>query len=311
MRYTAPALLLLVACGGDDGTTPGVDAPGPIARGFQIVSPDITIMPGEEITYCYYFRTPNTEDMVIKRWASEMTPGSHHMIMFTTATDVMPPGTVSSSECGNFSAANIPNWTYAAQTPSNAVTLPSDDGAGVPLGHEVAAGTPGYFQMHYLNTGDEPIQAHVTLTAEAYEAGTAYTKTAAFVTYNNQISIAPGATNDVETQACNVPAGAKFWTLSTHAHKQAIRTEIKDDATTVFTSYDWEHPGFARWMSAPYHTFTSGKLTYECTYNNTGDNADSTVVAGPSADTNEMCMAVGYYFPATKSLICLNSLGPF
>ena len=37
-------------------------------------------------------------------------------------------------------------------------------------------------------------------------------------------------------------------------------------------------------------------LTWQCTYDNTGSNG---VVSGPSAQTNEMCMATGYYFPAT------------
>jgi len=49
----------------------------------------------------------------------------------------------------------------------------------------------------------------------------------------------------------------------------------------------------------PYYTFTNPNLTWSCTYDNTGDNAGSTVVAGSSAKTNEMCMATGYFFPAT------------
>jgi hypothetical protein len=40
-------------------------------------------------------------------------------------------------------------------------------------------------------------------------------------------------------------------------------------------------------------------LTWTCTYDNTGSNKGMTVVAGPSALTNEMCMATGYFFPAT------------
>ena len=60
----------------------------------------------------------------------------------------------------------------------------------------------------------------------------------------------------------------------------------------------------------PFYTFTSGTLTYECTYTNNGDNANSTIVSGPSAQTNEMCMGVGYFFPATGPRFCLNSTGP-
>lgn len=316
-----PLLLALGACGSDGGSG-GDDAPEPDgggieppARGFQIVSPDITIEPGQEITYCYYFRTPNTEDLVIKKWTSSMTPGSHHMIMYTTTSDSKPPGTVSDQSCGNFSVGNIPSWTYAAQNPEAEVALPPDDGNGVPLGQEIPANTAGYFQMHYLNATDEPIQAHVTLNAVAHEAGVAYTKTAPYITYNAQISIPPNAMGDVERMTCAVPAGVKFWSMSTHSHKQSVATSVKDgqpnSSALAFESTDWEHPGSETWMQAPFFTFATNQLTYECRYNNIGSNSGSTVSSGPSAETDEMCMATGYYFPATKPLICLNNLGPF
>lgn len=311
----------VAACGSDNsvgGDTPDAAVPPPPpppARGFRVSSPPVTIHPGEEITYCYYFRTPNTETLSIKRWASSMTPGSHHMIMYTTATDTMPPGTISASGCGGFGGNNVPSWTYATQTPTDEVVLPSDDGTGLPLAQEIAPGTPAYFQMHYLNATDADIQASVTLDAEALEAGAAYTKTAAFVTYNSQINVPPHATGDVESMTCTVPAGAKFWSMSTHAHKQAVKTTVKDGGAAstqiTFTSTDWEHPGAKTWTSAPFYSFASNKLTYECIYDNTGSNAGTTVVAGPSAETNEMCMATGYYFPATKPLHCLNNNGPF
>ena len=316
-RALAPAVLALFVAG-CHGAAPGAPPDGGLAPptdGFQIVSPDVTIQPGQEITYCYYFRTPNTAPLVIKRWASAMTPGSHHMILYTTKTDTMPPGTISATTCGGFGASNLPSWTYAAQTPTAEVALPSDDGTGLPLGQVIAAGTPAYFQMHYLNATDAAIQAHVTLNAEAYPAGAKYTQTAVYVTYNASISIPPGAVGHVENMACDVPAGAKFWSMSTHSYKQSVKTVVKDGtaaaAATVFSSVDWEHPGARAWAAAPYYAFTSGKLTYECTYDNTGDNAGSTVVAGPSAAVNEMCMASGYYFPATRPLFCLNNLGPF
>ena len=87
-------------------------------------------------------------------------------------------------------------------------------------------------------------------------------------------------------------------------------TDVKDGTATVFTSTDWEHPGAAMWTASPFYVFSTSKLTYECTYNNTGPNANTTVVSGPSAVTNEMCMATGYYFPATKPLLCFNNIGP-
>ena len=300
--------------GPDGGNNTGSDGSVlmPPARGFQVVSPDITIMPGQEITYCYYFKTPNTEAYSIKRWVSKMTPGSHHMILFFTGSLAQPEGTVSSSNCGFGSASNIGTWVYAAQNVDADMPLPADDGAGKPVGMDVSPGQPAFIQMHYLNSTDAPIVAHVTLNAEAYDAGVQTTKTFAYVTFNGNISIPPMSmpptAGTIATQTCNIPSTSKVWLMSTHAHKQAIHTEVRDGATgtnVVFASNDWEHPGAKAWMTAPFYTFSTGKLTYECQYNNPTSN---TIKTGDSAATDEMCMATGYIFPATKSTICYNNI---
>jgi hypothetical protein len=312
-RVCLALVLATIAACKSDGTTGDDDTDGPAApdRGFQVISPDITIPPNTEITYCYYFRTPNTEPMQINRWKSEMTPGSHHMIMFMTTNDVMPPGTVSSSNCGfGGGGTNVPVWTYAAQTPSADLQLPADDGAGKPLAQDIPANSAAFFQMHYLNATDDPITVHVTLDAFALAAGTPYTRTAAFVTYNQSISIPSPSTGHVESESCSVPAGLKFWMMSTHAHKQAVHTAVKDGSEMAFESSDWEHPGVAAYP-APFFEFSaSNRLTYECTYNNPRTQGGP-IVDGDSAATQEMCMASGYFFPATKPLFCVDSLGPF
>jgi hypothetical protein len=315
IRLTLVLVSALVACGGsggtgpggdDDGTTPDGDTIDPPKRGFQLQSPDIDVPMGTEITYCWYFRTPNVEMLSIKRWQSHMTAGSHHMIMFMTGnTDVKPPGTVSSQACGGAGAGgSAPIWTYAAQNPDADLALPTDDGGGKPLGQEIAANQAGFLQMHYLNATDNPIKVHVTLNAEAYEASVAYTKTAAYVTYNPDIMIPKDAVGVVASQTCPTPSGAKFWMMSTHAHKQAVKTEVLDQSDTVFMSTDWEHPGAARFDAPTFRTFASDKLTYRCTYNNTSGHD---IVDGDSAATNEMCMASGYYFPATGPKFCYGS----
>ncbi|HEY4057114.1 MAG TPA: hypothetical protein VGM39_10925 [Kofleriaceae bacterium] len=298
---------------GDDGTgDDGSDNPPPPTRGFQLVSPDVTIQPGPagEDTYCWYFHTPNTEDMVIKKWSSSMTEGSHHMILFLTTNDEKAPGTIDDQGCGSFSGTNLPAWTYAAQSATNELELPQDDGAGKPLGQLIKAGSSGYIQMHYLNTTDDAVQAHVTLNAEAYEAGTAYTNTAPFITYQTDISVGPNAMGVTVTKNAPVSADKKFWLMSTHAHKQAVDTQVKDGANMLFDSNDWEHPGTKEWDANPFYSFSSGSLTWSCTYNNTGDNHNRTVTQGGSAATDEMCMATAYYFPATKAITCVSASGP-
>src|SRR5262249_28077468 len=145
--------MALAACAsnGPDMTDPGDDGSGvlgdgglvpPPAHGFQVSTPEAMIPAHTEITYCFYFLTPNTKPMVIKRWSSMMTNGSHHLTMYTTTTPAKPAGTFDTDDCGGFNVGSggfgsIPSWTYATQTPSAEVVLPTDDGTGKPLGQEI------------------------------------------------------------------------------------------------------------------------------------------------------------------------------
>jgi hypothetical protein len=305
------------ANGDDDGAPDaagsggGSGAPG---NAFFIRSSDIMLMPGEETTKCFYFHTPNTTALPINKWSSHMTPGSHHMIMsFSSGTSSKADGTID-EDCGlGGSATNVPIWVYASQTPDQELDLPADDGAGKPLAQLVPPNTAAVFQMHYLNTTDAAMTVHVELNAFALDAAAAYTPTAAYITYNNDITIPPNATGVNATGTCTAPTGVQFWTVSSHSHKQSVHTQINDGATIsdtgmVFQSGDWEHPGSQNWMTSPFYTFTSGKLTFQCTYdNNNGSDPNhlTTIVAGQSAQFNEMCMATGYIFPATTYKGCL------
>ncbi len=315
--FASGLLAVTAACGsngsgptGDDDVSPdaGDVVPPPPERGFRIESPMIDLQPGEEITYCYYFHTPNTEKLAIDHWKSVMTTGSHHMIMFLTSNDQQPEGTVTDQNCDiGASGQGVATWTYATQTEENELLLPADDGTGKPLAQEIPAGSSGFFQMHYINATDQALTAHVIVDAFALDAGAAYTSTSPFITYNGEINIPPGATNHVESQTCSVPAGGKFWLMTTHSHKQSIRTRVLDGTNVVLDSDDWEHPDVVE-MDNPFYEFASGKLTYECTYNNA---SNRTIMDGESAVTDEMCMATGYFFPSTSAKFCYDSFGPF
>ena len=277
----------------------------PPVRGFQIKTPDVTIHAGEEITYCYYFKTTNTEAMTIKRWQSAWTAGSHHVILFTTPTLAGTEGAIEPHACGfGGGISNLPSWTYSAQTSPSDMAMPADDGNGVPVGMDIAAHQAAYLEIHYNNIGDEDVMASATINAEAYDAGTVTTKTFAYVTYRSGFTIPGSAQNFKVTNTCNIPAASKVWLMTTHAHKQAVKTRVLNGTTAstdlVFESTSWEHPGAKR-MDNPYYQFGTGKLTNECTYNNP---TATPIEEGSSAKTEEMCMASGYIFPATKSTIC-------
>jgi hypothetical protein len=295
--------------GGDDGAV--MDGAIPVVPpDLELTSPDVTIDPGQEVTFCWYFRTKNTKQLAINHWQSNMTTGSHHLILYTTPTDFEDPGTVSVVNCGAGTAAAV--WTYSAQDPEQDLKLPSSDGAGKPLAMEILPNQAGFIQMHYVNHGDQPLQAHVTVRGYALARGVGYTRTAAYVTYNGLISIPPGTTDttmpDVESMTCNVSPTSKFWIMSTHTHKRSVRVVVKDglaaNGNMIYESSDWEHPTQKRW-DGPFYQFSTGKLTYECSYLNP---TSQLIRTGVSAQTAEMCMASGYYFPATKPVFCYNNI---
>jgi hypothetical protein len=284
--------------GGPDGST-NSDGPPPPPHGFQIISPTVDIGPKDEITYCYYFRTPNTSDLAIKKWASHMTPGSHHMIVYLTPGKVREPGTLETQDCGMASiGVSRPVWTYTAQNPDQEMVLPSDDGNGIPLGQPVNAGQLGFIQMHFLNTTDAVIHAHVELNAYAHDDGIQVTPTGPFVAVNTKIDLAPAAlmpSTGTVGGSCDVASDSKFYAMTTYTHKQSVHTSVKDGTTTVFDSTSWEQPGMRTWDTPPFFSFTSGTLTYQCEYVNPNGYR---VQYGDDPETDEMCMAIGYYFPA-------------
>ena len=85
--------------------------------------------------------------------------------------------------------------------------------------------------------------------------------------------------------------------MSTHSHKQTVAADVKDGSATIFHATDWEHPGSQQWPASPFYKFGAASMTWACTYDNTGSNAATTVVAGQSAQTNEMCIFNGQFYP--------------
>ena len=319
MRTFASALVFLFACGtshtGPNGNNPDSGSGNPDAStlgtpAFDVTSGDIQLAPGQQVTYCWYFKTPNTSQIAVNHWVGDMTTGSHHMILFVGGP-AHADGLDMSGNCGfSFgSGGSTANWTFAAASEHYELDLPADDGAGKPLAQVIAPNSQAVFQMHYLNSGDTTLTAHVEVKAYALAPNTPFTQTDAWVTYNQDLNIPPHANalampptaGSVWSSSCTAPAGTKFWQGSTHTHKQGVEVDVIDGTSTVYTTTDWAHPTVKLWKSAPFYTFASGKVTTTCKYVNDGDNANSTLTAANDAAHAEMCMMTSYYFPGQGS----------
>lgn len=291
------------AATGGTGGTGGSGGTGATGPSLTLASPAFTLHPGDEVFKCWYTTIASDVDLNAVRMHSTMTPGSHHFIVYTTQNPLRPDGTF--EDCGDQqggpSLQDTPVWLYSTQDPDATLEMPA--GAALPI----KARQPVFFNMHYINATTSDQTVHVTLDFDS--AVGQFQKAAAFITYNTQISIPPGGTQTVSGD-CDVPAGAQFFLMSTHSHKRtteaiAARNVGGDASDVLVDTTDWEHATVSKWGAPQFLTFKPGeKLHYQCSYKN--DTAN-TIKVGESAEKNEMCMAVGYYFPAVGDTFCLNS----
>jgi len=284
---------------------------GSCEPGFRIVTPNVDIQSGQEITYCYYFHTPNTGPLAIKQFTSHLPASIKRLNVVLTTTDLKPPGTLSASGCSRGAASGDGSIYYAGYGTDDEFTFPADDGTGTPVGAILPPGQSGYVWMHNVNETVDVVNVHAEVGVFGYPAGTTVTRADPYVTYNGSLSIGPMAMNQSFSFACDVPQGAKFFSLSTQSNKQSVATIVDDGVLSspyTFESADFLNPGRASFSAPDFLTFSSGKLLYDCFYSNLGDNAARTITSGDSVATDEVCMALGYFFPSTAPVFCYNNI---
>jgi hypothetical protein len=281
---------------GDTGPVPGANydangvllAPDP-SLGLQIVTPTFTLNPGDEVFKCFHTIVPKNSEIDVHRFVSQMTPGSHHFILYAESSDSeAASNTLDNTGCLTGVGAQ---WVYASSSVDNYTPMP--DGVAMPM----IANQPLAFDMHYINTGTTSLPVHITLNLEL-ATGT-FQKAGALVSFNTSINIPPNGTQTV-SGSCAAPAGAQFFIASTHTHKHATVATIDKAVNGQITqelvhTTDWEHPAVGSWGTPPYMTFASNEqVYYSCSYQN---DTSAAITVGTSAIKNEMCMAILYFFP--------------
>jgi hypothetical protein len=311
-------------------TGPATDLePPPAGTGIQIETPDynandpnakqMIVTPNQEIFLCYYVTLPNNAEVDVGAFQSFMTEGSsHHFIVYQQGAGTVgglfsgtqPNGTI--SPC--VTAAG--QWIYATSTPGEVVGMEMPQNVGYPI----PQGTQLVLNMHFINTGTSNVFPKVKLNI-VYAQNVKY-KAAAMVSFNTQIDVPPATANGPGTQTvggtCTAPVGSNFFIMSTHTHKHATAATVSyvhngktteivhTGATTTYpadqekgSGTDWEHPGVGQWLAPNFLTTTAGDtFKYSCSFSN---DASTAVTVGETAASNEMCMSIGYYYPAGTS----------
>jgi hypothetical protein len=284
-------------CGQGTKCTPGTDlAPPADGAGIQVAIPpgSVTVQPGQEQFLCYYKSLPGSAEVDVGAFQSWMSPeSSHHFIAFQTGAGVLgsagnqPDGTLVT--CG----FGTGTWLYATSVAGEVIELDMPQGVGLPL----AAGSQIILNMHFINTTTEPLQPELKLNL-LYAQNIQY-KAGAMVSFNTGIDVPPDGTQTV-SGTCTAPVGSNFFAMTTHTHKHATLAQVNyisgGQTMNIVNTTDWEHPDVGLWNAPNFLTVKQGdSFTYSCSYQN---NSAQAVTVGETAATNEMCMSIGYYFPA-------------
>src|SRR5262249_47784943 len=115
--------------------------------------------------------------------------------------------------------------------------------------------------------------------------------------FNTSIDVPPLGAQTV-SGACTPPAGASFFLLTTQTHRLATAADIDyvsaGTTTELVHTTDWEAPDTHTWDAPNFLTTKPGdSFTYSCAYQNTYNFS----VTFDDPVRNEMCMAIGYFFP--------------
>jgi hypothetical protein len=222
-------------------------------------------------------------DTEIQSWESDMTVGSHHLLVFYKAGATDDPLESDPNRCNGLEFHSGP---YGAQTPQAKITYP--DGVAA----FVSAGNGLRLSSHYLNASPNTITANVKVIARKATPGTVQNHSGVFFFNNIGLVIPTGAMNYPVTKTCSVPRDVYFMFSVAHMHKHAIGQVATSGGQTIYQTNTWESQ-FAQYTPAMFMK-AGTQITFTCTYNN---DSGGPLTFGESAQSNEMCIFDGQFYP--------------
>lgn len=294
MRLRTLALLVplgaLAACAGRPATAPsdggggaGGHAIGDDGHGTYTITLDpFVVAPGEERYACQDFANPFGGDAAaIRQFTSQLTPGSHHLLLFYKAGAADGP----LADCSGTEFAPGP---YGSQRPDDSITYP-DGVAAV-----VAPGDGFRVQVHYLNATESPLPVAVTLQLHRIDDAAVHDRAAVLFFSNGAIDVPPGATGAVVQKSCTLPFAVNLLQATGHMHQHGRAFTATSGGVTLFSSTAYSDVAPAL-FDPPLPLAAGSVITFACTYDNDGA---TPLRFGDSARTDEMCIFSAQFFPA-------------
>jgi len=251
----------------------------------KTITMDSFVVPaGEEVYECQDFANPWGDQVDIKTYSLQMSPGSHHMFAFyvSNATD----GAI--EPCPN-GGLQFGAFTFTAQQPQLTETFPATVGATIPQG------TGFQLMAHYLNATSTDIEmTSVALTMYVAKPGLVTQHAGVLYLDNTAVAAPPGISTS--TDSYTLPQDVQIMSSASHMHHYGTNfVSTASSGETLFTTTQWAEPP-GKPYSPPLPLTSGTTITWTCTYDNTGGTLLS---FGESALKNVMCISISVFFPVS------------
>jgi hypothetical protein len=302
MRNLAGLVLFLAACssnpanpaggggaGGDGGFIPTDGGVTVMADKVVITMDPFPVGAGQEVYMCQDFANPfSGMDAEISGFESHMSAGSHHMLLLYKDNAIAGTAT----PCSGLTFGPMP---YGSQRPDNAIQYPSGIAA-------LIKGTQGFtVDAHYLNATQNDIMAQVQVILYKAQPGTV-TQHAGVFFLNNVSALYPPAggipMGQMKTITASYTTKAPLNILYATGHTHRFTTSFSASfGSTMYSTDSWDNAPNAAYQPAVALP-TGTTITWSCTIDNTMGTSELTF--GESAQTNEMCIFNGQYYPVAN-----------
>jgi hypothetical protein len=254
-----------------------------IAYSVTLTSDSFTVAPNSESFTCQSFANPFQGQQVdIKTWQDDMTPGSHHMFVFYSpnATD----GAMYS--CSGLQSGP---FTFVAQGPHVVQTYPHGIGATIPS-------SMGFLlNIHYINASAMALTAQVKVTMYVYKSGIVTSHAGMIFDNNINVNVPSDGKQHVYTASCTLPQDVYVLASNSHMHSEATNFVATAGSNALYQTTQWSDPPEGI-FSPPLHLSAGTQITWSCTYVNT---TGATLTFGETASKNVMCISQSMFYPVT------------
>jgi hypothetical protein len=277
----------------------------PPGKWLDVVAPAFTIPPDASDAYCFVTHLPIAERRAIRRWRSRMSAGIRDIVVFVGPAAPTQAPEIRRAPCGRLVAPRPSEaLAYISHAPTGELELPPSDGAGHPVAQLVEPGALLVVEIQIRNPTERELPAELELHLEAADRRIEVTPMSSVIAFHQALRIpagtatAPGAAT--VTGRCAVPAAMKLFGVSSYTHRRAVHTFASDGGAALFDSTAWDHPTMQAWWTG--YSLSSGDLQYGCEYRN----PSSQPVSLGGLPEAELCLLIGYVFPAPRPILCPN-----